>query len=318
MASLHDDGSELTDIQTELMLHFQDFTGVTDITISRDVLMRHNWDLEIAIQEQLNINEGRPTMFAASTNESRALTVINDQYMQTVFTSSTSSSNPTSSSNAGDVVPAAAASPALPAFGGGFTGIIGYLVNYLFSWCYNTMSTLASALFGIFAPDERRIVTDPLGDVQLSIQRYNEKYGSAHPVFYQGTYAQALNDAKRELKFLAVYLHSEAGERRPANGGGGEVAQFCRNALADPTVIEYVQRHMLFWGCDVATPEGFRVAHSVAARAYPLIVIVGLRANRMVVMGRLEGGCAANVLLDRLKQVVAENDVWLSQARAER
>lgn len=41
------------------------------------------------------------------------------------------------------------------------------------------------------------------------IRVYEEKYSSIHPVFYQGTYSQVLNDAKRELKFLLIYLHND-------------------------------------------------------------------------------------------------------------
>lgn len=140
------------------------------------------------------------------------------------------------------------------------------------------------------------------------IRDYNEKY-PAHPVFYQGTYAQALNDAKRELKFLIVYLHNEAST---------EVAPFCQQTLSDPTVIDYINRNMLFWACDISTPEGFRVSHSLNARRYPLAVVIGLRANKMMIMARMIGHCDANELMTRLRSVVEENDVWLSQARADR
>ena len=47
------------------------------------------------------------------------------------------------------------------------------------------------------------------GDVMQLINSYDAKYGPVHPVFYQGTYAQALNAAKQELTFLIVYLHSD-------------------------------------------------------------------------------------------------------------
>lgn len=214
--------------------------------------------------------------------------VINDRYLQTVFTSS--------------VVPDAPPP--------GFTGLVGYFVNYLFRFCYSTITSIVTTLLDLFKPDIRTIVTDPLGDVLQFIRLYNDKY-ARHPVFYQGTYAQALNDAKRELKFLAVYLHSESKQ-------SAEVTRFCRHSLADQSVIDYINRHMLLWGCDVATPEGYRVSHSVTARAYPLIVMVGLRANKMVVMARLEGDCGPDELLRRLKTVVDENEVWLNQARADR
>lgn len=66
-----DNDASLSNEQTEKVLQFQDVTGIQDLNVSRDVLTRHQWNLEIAIQEQLNINEGRPTMFAAAANESR-------------------------------------------------------------------------------------------------------------------------------------------------------------------------------------------------------------------------------------------------------
>lgn len=160
-------------------------------------------------------------------------------------------------------------------------------------------------------------MTDPLGDVLQFIASYNEKY-PAHPVFYQGTYAQALNDAKHELKFLIVYLHNERNGGGGGSGSNSDVIRFCRNSLANADVIEYINRNMLFWACDTATPEGFRVGQSIGVRSYPLMVVVGLRANKMVIMGRMEGDCPADELLRRLRMVVDDNDVWLSQARAER
>lgn len=62
------------------------------------------------------------------------------------------------------------------------------------------------------------VVTDPLGDVMGFINNYQSRF-NPHPVFYQGTYAQALNDAKNELRFLVVYLHSESAT---------ETQNFCR------------------------------------------------------------------------------------------
>lgn len=53
------------------------------------------------------------------------------------------------------------------------------------------------------------VVTNPLQDVLDFIKSYEEKYSDTHPVFYQGTYSQVLNDAKRELKFLLIYLHDD-------------------------------------------------------------------------------------------------------------
>ena len=48
------------------------------------------------------------------------------------------------------------------------------------------------------------------------------------------------------------------------------------------------------------------------------MVVVGQRMNKMMIMGRLEGDCSPEELLRRLQTIVAANEVWLSQARAER
>ena len=142
------------------------------------------------------------------------------------------------------------------------------------------------------------------------ITAYNERY-PLHPVFYQGTYAQALNDAKQELRFLLVYLHTDPSSNPDVNS-------LCSQTLSNQTVIDYVNRNMLFWGCDVASPEGFRVSQSINVRTYPLMVLIALRANRMIVMGRFEGDCTPEELVRRLQTVISANEIWLSQARADR
>lgn len=164
------------------------------------------------------------------------------------------------------------------------------------------------------------VVTDPLGDVLKFIQDYNTKYGDSHPVFYQGTYAQALNDAKRELKFLLIYLHSETSSPQVLSGQQRitETVNFCRNTLSNRDVIDYINRNMLFWACDVLSPEGYRVSHSINARSHPILVIVALRNNKMTVMGRMEGDCTADELLARMRRVVGDNERWLNAARHER
>lgn len=163
------------------------------------------------------------------------------------------------------------------------------------------------------------VVTDPLGDVLKFIQDYSVKYPT-HPVFYQGTYAQALNDAKRELKFLLIYLHSETSPIMSNTNSQRvtETVNFCRNTLANQEVIEYINRNMLFWASDVSSPEGYRVSHSINARSHPILVLIALRDNKMTIMGRMEGDCSPEELLTRMRKVVSDNERWLNAARHDR
>lgn len=41
------DNDVLTNEQTEKVLQFQDITGLEDLNICRDILIRHGWDLEV-------------------------------------------------------------------------------------------------------------------------------------------------------------------------------------------------------------------------------------------------------------------------------
>lgn len=43
----------LTNEQTDKVLQFQDLTGIEDMNICRDVLMRHQWDLEVKSEMKL-------------------------------------------------------------------------------------------------------------------------------------------------------------------------------------------------------------------------------------------------------------------------
>lgn len=109
-------GLGLTSEQTEKVLQLQDLTGIEDMTICRDVLQRHQWNLEVAVQEQLNIREGRPSLYAT---ESRPPAVIHDLLGQHIYYS-------------------------LPRDGGG-GGILGFakaMFNFFYNICYSTIFTI--------------------------------------------------------------------------------------------------------------------------------------------------------------------------------
>lgn len=175
-------GLGLTGEQTEKVLQLQDLTGIDDMAVCRDVLQRHQWNLEVAVQEQLNIREGRPTIYAT---ESRPPAVITDLLGQHIYYP-------------------------IPRNGGG-GGVFGFaraLFNFFYNVCYSTIIAVLQIGRRMIRFEPER-TTDPLEDVLSFIKMYEEKFSDNHPVFYQGTLSQALNDAKRELRFLLVYLHRD-------------------------------------------------------------------------------------------------------------
>lgn len=129
-------GLGLSSDQTEKVLQFQDLTGIEDITICRDVLQRHQWNLEVAVQEQLNIREGRPSLYATET---RPPAVVSDHLGQHIFYT-----------------------PPTDGSGSGLRGFIKNILNFFWTVCYNTIIT--------FIQIGRRIMGDNTGRC-ISINR---------------------------------------------------------------------------------------------------------------------------------------------------
>ncbi|KAJ8923186.1 hypothetical protein NQ315_001740 [Exocentrus adspersus] len=276
------DNGGLTSDQTEKVLQFQDLTGIEDMTICRDVLQRHQWNLEVAVQEQLNIREGRPSVYAS---ESRPPAVVSDHLGQHIYYT-----------------------PPTDGSGSGLKGLLKTMFSFVWNMCYSTLMTvlqISRRLLGL----EFRPRADPVQEVMEFIRTYEEKYTRDHPVFYQGTFSQVLNDAKRELRFLLIYLH---------DAEATDTELFCRDTLANADVIRYINQNFLFWGCSVKSDEGHKTLNAVKANYYPFIAILVLKENRMTIVGRLEGYSDPGLLVQRLTSVVNEFEINLVSARADR
>lgn len=270
--------NEFSSDQTEKILQFQDLTGIEDLSICRDVLQRHNWNLEVAIQEQLNLYEGRPSMYAQDSR-SRPPQVVDDSNSRIYFHYSGSSSGS------------------------------GSYLWYIFSLCYERVIRILQLLLSIFRRNVRPVSADPVEDVINFIRSYEERYGNSHPVFYQGSYSQALSDAKQELRFLLVYLHKDEAQN---------IDQWCRNTLGNLEVVRYINVHTLFWACNVQSGEGYKVAEALKSGSYPFLAIIVLKDNRMTIVGRMEGTPSPSDLIPRLQTIIEHNEINLIQARQER
>lgn len=109
------------------------------------------------------------------------------------------------------------------------------------------------------------------------LHSYEENYSRNHPVFYQGTFSQVLNDAKRELRFLLIYLH---------NTDATDTDKFCQETFSNPDVIRYINHNFLFWGCSIKSDEGKRTLNAVKASHYPFLGVLVLKQNRMTIVGK--------------------------------
>lgn len=273
---------DLTQEQTERLLQFQDLTGIESMEQCRQTLEQHNWNIEAAVQDRLNEQEGVPAVF--SPPPARPLMVNTGDHR--VYSYVVSRPQP--------------------------RGLLGwgyYLILLPFRFTYYTLLDIFRFAFRFIRPDPRSRVTDPVGDIVSFIQVFEEKFGRAHPVFYQGTYSQALNDAKRELRFLLVYLHGDEHQ---------DTDEFCRTTLCSPEVIQFINTRMLFWACSTSKPEGYRVSQALRENTYPFLAMITLKDRRMTVVGRLEGMIQSADFLNQLTFIMDANRTYLVSERLER
>ncbi|KAK3720481.1 hypothetical protein RRG08_058369 [Elysia crispata] len=283
---MEDAQADLTPEQTEKLLQFQDLTGIEQMQRCRDILSGHEWNIEAAVQDTFNEQEGAPTVFHHPPRQEERLPQVNLQPANQ------------------RVIMYPGRRPQ------GLFEWTYYLLTMPMRFVWSTIFDIVRAFISFFRPDPRRFVTDPLGDVTNFISAFEGKFGQQHPVFYQGTYSQALNDAKKELRYLLVYLHSEEHQNTET---------FCRDVLCSEEFVNFVNAQVLFWACNTTSPEGYRVSQALRENAYPFLAVIVLRDNRMSVVARIEGHITgAPELITRLEQVMTDNEASLVAARAER
>lgn len=160
-----------------------------------------------------------------------------------------------------------------------FTGIF-RLLSFPIQVFYETILSLCKFALSIIRVDPA--ARDPIGEIRSFIQKFESSYGSIHPEFFVGSYQAALSEARKNLKFLLVYLHSDQHQDTP---------EFIRGVLTHPEVISYINRNnLIFWGASIKSHEGQRVSQALREYSYPFLALIALKDNhRMVVVRKFTG-----------------------------
>nr|CAG4648812.1 EOG090X0B12 [Polyphemus pediculus] len=298
---------ELTPDQTEKLVQFQELSGIDDLSRCKEVLERHLWDVETAIHDHLGLDPREQVPESPEVER-----------IQRAFPPPSRVLRPTHSDSviqrvlsfffnpfAGDQIGLWPLSNRRPE---GFTGWLLFFSTLPLRIAVITFYQISHYVIGIIRPGPRQ-VTDPSQNVMSFIQDYDQTYGANHPSFYVGTYNQVLNEAKKDLKFLLVYLHSK--DHQDTN-------KFCQQTLSQPEVVQFINDNCLMWGCSVDTFEGYRVSQSLRENTYPFIAVVVQREYRMTVVGRIEGFVGPQEFLERLRGIITDNEAFLVVARADR
>ncbi|XP_046860093.1 FAS-associated factor 2-like [Xenia sp. Carnegie-2017] len=284
-----EDGTEVENgISTEeesILLEFQAITGWEDFERCRHLLALHQWNLQIAVQDAFNQAEGQPDIFNDIQEDPLS---ISDQEFE---------NNEPPEPVTREPVPME------------WSNWLLSMLTMPFSFTYSVMSDFYRFIVGLVGHALFGVDTTPLEDIMKFKNSFESKYGRVHPTFYEGSYSQVIEDAKKELRFLLVYLHSSE---------HNDTDQFCRSTLTNEAIRDYVNGNMLFWAVDVSSKEGCRVSRALRETTYPFMAVICLRDSRMMVVARLQGMMDVDNFIARLAQVMNDNEPSIIAARAER
>ena len=203
-------------------------------------------------------------------------------------------------------------------FGYSAVGAALRFVLYVFSFLPNPLRPRGGSPTirrGWRGTSERR-VTVPKETAERFRREFEEEYGPHDLVFFDGGQAQALDTAKRELKFLLVVLISPEHD---------DTSTFVRETLLAPEVVAFVNNpanNIIVWGGNVLEPEAYQVASDYMCTKFPASCLISLTpkegSTRMGIVKRLAGPMTPGAYLSGLEGAMAKYRPDIESLRAER
>ncbi|KAH9282717.1 FAS-associated factor 2 [Echinococcus granulosus] len=295
--------SQLNERQLSALVHFKDISGINEDDVAKNILESNSWDLERAVNSFMGYGDPSDQRIDVSPQNQHIYYAPRDRLPWHIQFSS--------------------------------------FVFAPLRFACNLFCDLFKFLLSFIWSDSRRLITNPADDVRNFIDDFKRRYLSAAyevqeesdvdavmpsppvPPFYNGTYGEALKEAKQSLRFLIIYLHGDSHEDTDA---------FCRDTLLDPILLDFLNNteQLLFWACNVNSAEGYRVSQTLREHTYPFIGVVGLSSDpaysqtsfgpptRMALLGRIEGLTSAPILIQHITKIMNDHQGILVAERAER
>ncbi|KAF2138148.1 uncharacterized protein K452DRAFT_301509 [Aplosporella prunicola CBS 121167] len=148
------------------------------------------------------------------------------------------------------------------------------------------------------------------------IREFEEEYGSHNLPFFEGGYAQAFDQAKKELKFLLVLLVSPEHD---------DTSSFVKDTLLAPEVANFIkdpQNNIIIWAGNVQDAEAYQVSDALSCTKFPFAGLIvhtpAVSSTAMSTVARIVGPTPPNSFLSKIQTAIAQNSEPLNRARATR
>ncbi len=193
-------------------------------------------------------------------------------------------------------------------------GIFGYLFPFL-PRLLSSLTAGDSGQTGTRNTTGRRPL-NPRDTAARFMREFGEEYGSHSLQFFENGYAQALDLAKRDLKFLVVILLSPEHDDNSA---------FVRESLLSPDVVNYLnnaENRIIVWAGSVQDSEAYQVSNALRCTKFPFTAVIAHTAQQssttMSVVSRIAGSMPPTAFLARLQNAISQHGGGLERARAAR
>jgi len=192
------------------------------------------------------------------------------------------------------------------------TGSVATTPNSWLGTIYNICYTVVGNTLGYLIPSSllgAQNELSPTAACTAFIRELDTNYGTQHPILFEGSYQQACSKAKKEFKFLVIYLHSPHHHNTQS---------FCRDTFCNAILADFINTHFICWGGNIITSEAYKLSMLLGASTYPFIaVICNNTVGGITLVDRMEEPISVEDLMARLTIVLDVHGPTLTAARLE-
>lgn len=169
------------------------------------------------------------------------------------------------------------------------------------------------------SPSTTKRSTNPRDTAARFIRAFEEENGLTSGLqWFEGGYAQALDLAKKDLRFLLVVLQSDEHD---------DTVRFNKGTLTSPAVVAFLKTHnIILWGGSVQESEAYQVSTALGCTKFPFAALIthapnsapGTSSQGMSVVARVTGTVPPAAFTQKLLTAINAHSPALDHIRATR
>ena len=193
------------------------------------------------------------------------------------------------------------------------------LFSHLFPFLQRLLPSAGLAHRGPARPlataTERRSLS-PRDTAARFVRELEEEYGPSPIPFYDNGYAQALDLAKRDLRFLLIILLSPEHD---------DTSSFIQNTLLSREVVDCItnaENRIIVWAGTVQDSEAYQVSAALNCTKFPFAALIAhtpqVSSSAMSVVARIVGPTPPGAFVAKLQEAINQHSESLDRARTAR